>query len=377
MNKVKILYITTNSDLGGISKYLMEVLRYLPNNIEPYFLMATPGYFSEKLLKSGVSEKQIFFVPMTNNIFDLLLHIKSNFNALNIVNRLKPDIIHCNATTGAIVGAFCGAVTKTPTIYTVHGWPFTDGIKKWKQIFYKILEFIICSVYKKIICVAEYDRQIGIKTFPFYKNKMVTIHNRISDVDKKYLKTNFSEDKLKIFMVSRCCPQKDPYTLISAVNECNKEGMDVQLDFFGYGKDLDKVLKLIEECNCENIRFCGDVTNNESDKNGLDKFDVTPILPNYDIYALISNWEGLPTGIEEGMRAGLPIIVSDVGGNSECIKDNGYLIPRGDITTLKEKISYLYNHKELLSILGKNSRKYYEEEFMAEKMVQDILKEYK
>ena len=362
--KQKVLYIVTKSDLGGIQKYLIEIVKELPLNIIPYFIMATPGYLSEELEKMVVPKEQIFFVPMTNNIFNIFQHIKSNIQTLKLIKQIQPNLIHCNATTGAIVGAVCGAVTKIPTVYTVHGWPFTSGITLWKRIFYIILEFLICSVYKKIICVSEYDRQIGIKALPMYKDKMITIHNGISDIPEEYKKTEFSKDELKIVMISRFCPQKDPYTLIFAVHELVKEGYNIRLDLYGYGQELDKVLNCIKNQNDNNIQYKGEIS------------DVTPILKNYDVYALISNWEGLPIGIIEAMRTGLPILVSDVGGNRECVKDNGYLIIRHDIMDCRKQIKNLWDNRENLHILGQNSRKLFEEEFIAEKMVDKTNEEY-
>jgi glycosyltransferase involved in cell wall biosynthesis len=359
--KMEILYIATNSDLGGISKYLLEIIKNIGEDIEAHFLMGSEGYLSEELMKIGIKQEQLHFIPMTNNIFDISQHIKSNLKTLELIKRIKPDVIHCNATTGAIVGAFCGFLTRIPTIYTVHGWPFTDGISKNKQCFYKILEFIICAVFKKIICVSEYDRQIGIKTLPIYKNKMIAIHNGISDIPKDYKKNEFSKDELKIVMISRFCPQKDPYTLINAVAEANKEGCNIKLDLYGYGQELEKVKDCINSQNDSNIRYVGEIS------------DVTPILKNYDVYALISNWEGLPIGIIEAMRAGLPILVSDVGGNAECIRENGYLVKRGNIEYCKIRLKQFWNNINRLPEMGKNSRNFYEEEFIVEKMVRNTL----
>ncbi len=364
-DKQKILYIATNSDLGGVSKYLLETVKYLPENIEPYFIMATSGYFSDELKKFGIKDEQIFFVPMTNSIFNILQHIKSNLKTLSIARKIKPDIIHCNATTGGIVGAISGLLTKTPTVFTVHGWPFTDGISKNKQKFYKVLEFLICFIFKKIICVSEYDRQIGMKALPMHKNKMITVHNGISDISDEYKKKEFSKNELKIVMISRFCPQKDPYTLIFAVHELIKEGYNIKLDLYGYGQELDKVLNCIKLKNTDNIQYKGEIS------------DVTPILKNYDVYALISNWEGLPIGIIEAMRAGLPILVSDVGGNSECIKNNGYLVKRQDIMECRKQIKAIWDNRENIATFGQNSRKFYEEEFKAEKMTEGIIKIYK
>ena len=357
----KILYIVTKSDLGGVTKYLLEIVTHLPKDYEPFFIMSSAGYFSEELKNLGL-EKNIFFVPMTNSIINIPLHIKSNLQTIKIINKIKPDIIHCNSTTGGIVGRICGALTFKPVIFTAHGWAFTDGISKGKQIFYKILETFLAIFTKKLICVSEYDKQLALKVMPIFKNKLITIHNGISDIDDDYKKKEFSTDKLKIVMISRFCPQKDPYTLINAVNELNQEGLNIQLDLYGYGEELQNILALVKNCNCPNIRYCGEIS------------DVTPILKNYDIYALISNWEGLPIGIIEAMRAGLPILVSDVGGCSELVNNNGYLVEKGNFDYLKNKLRKLYNKKDTLKQLGQNSRLLYESEFIANKMVEKTFK---
>ena len=123
-------------------------------------------------------------------------------------------------------------------------------------------------------------------------------------------------------------------------------------------------MSTIEETNCSNIQYKGEIS------------DVTPILKDYDVYALISNWEGLPIGIIEAMRAGLPILVSDVGGNSECVKDNGYLVKRQNIDDCKEKIKRLISLENDLKTLEQKSRKLYEEEFIINKFIMGTLKQY-
>ena len=359
----KILYIVTKSDLGGVTKYLLEIVTHLPQDYEPYFIMSNEGYFSEELKKLGL-EKNVFFVPMTNSILDIAQHIKSNLETLKIIYKIKPDVIHCNSTTGGIVGRICGALSFTPVIFTAHGWAFTDGISKGKQRFYKILETLLACITKKIICVSEYDRQIALKVRPFFKNKLITIHNGISDIPDEFKKKEFSKDKLKIVMISRFCPQKDPYTLINAVNQLNKEGLNVELDLYGYGEELDKVVSIIKGTNCSNIQYKGEIS------------DVTPILKDYDIYALISNWEGLPIGIIEAMRAGLPILVSNVGGNSECVNGNGYIVKRQDITDCRKQIKKLYDEKEKIVELSQNSRELYYAEFSVNQMFKNTIGNY-
>lgn len=361
----KILYILTKPDLGGVQNYLLEITKGLPENITPYYIMSSEGYLSDELKALGIKDEQIFFVPMTNSIVDIKTHIKSNLETLKIIKQVKPNKIHCNSTTGGIIGRICGALTNTPVIFTAHGWAFTNGICLWKRVFYKVLETFLAIFTKKIICVSEFDRQIGIKTMPFFRDKLVTIHNGISDISEEHKKIEFSKDELKLVMISRFCKQKDPYTLITCVCGLNKEGYNIKLDLYGYGEELEQVKETIFNTNCKNIQYKGEVS------------DVTPILKNYDIYSLISNWEGLPIGIIEAMRAGLPILVSNVGGNSECIKDNGYLVKRQDIQDCMMQIKKLWESRENLLQLGQNSKKFYEEEFINKKMTEATYNLYK
>ena len=360
----KILYILTKPDLGGVQKYILELTKGLSKNITPFYVMSSEGYLSEELEKIGIKKEQIFFVPMTNSIIDLKTHIKSNIETLKIIKQIKPDLIHCNSMTGGIVGRICGFLTKTPVIFTAHGWTFSGGYSKTKIIFYKILETLLAFLTKKIICVSEYDRQIGIKTMPFFKDKMVTIHNGISDIPEEYIKRDFSKEELKIVMIARFANPKDPYTLIIAVHELTKEGYNVKLDLYGYGEELDKVLNCIKNQNDENIQYKGEI------------HDVKSILKNYDVYALISKKEGLPIGVLEAMQCGLPLLLSSIGGMTELIERNGLYVKNQDIMDCRKQIIALWNKKENLAVFGQNSRKLFEEEFTAEKMVAKTLEEY-
>ena len=98
----------------------------------------------------------------------------------------------------------------------------------------------------------------------------------------------------------------------------------------------------------------------------------------YDIYALISNWEGLPIGIIEALRAGLPVIASNVGGCVEEIAngENGFLIEQKDKEQLKEHIKFLYENRFLLEIYSKKSRQIYENEFTIDRVYAKTCKLY-
>ena len=358
----KVLFVSPNSSIGGVSKYILEIIKNLPENILPFFVVSDSGYYTEELAKLGYKDN-IFYIPITNKVHKINTLWQSIYRFLEIIKKIKPNLIYCNTLPASVPARISGLLKNIPVIYVPHGWAFIPGGRKLFNIFlYGLIESILSIITNKIICVSEYERQLALKIMPFSKNKLITIHNGISDIDSTFSKKSFSNNELKMVMISRFCPQKDPYTLIKAVALLCKEGLNIKLDLYGYGEELEKVINLIKECNTQNIQYKGEIA------------DVTPILNNYDIYALISNWEGLPIGIIEAMRAGLPILVSDVGGNKECIRENGYLVKRQNINECCNQIRNFAKNIENLHILGENSNKFYKEEFTAKKLIQKVSK---
>ena len=57
--------------------------------------------------------------------------------------------------------------------------------------------------------------------------------------------------------------------------------------------------------------------------------DVPQLLPAFDVFALTSRFEGLPIALLEGMAAGLPVVVTPVGGVGEVVTDGreGFFAP--------------------------------------------------
>lgn len=68
--------------------------------------------------------------------------------------------------------------------------------------------------------------------------------------------------------------------------------------------------------------------------------DVGPCLAAADIGVLSSHEEGFSNAVLEGMAAGLPMLVTDVGGNAEAVLDGevGYVVPALDPAALAARL---------------------------------------
>lgn len=363
---MRILYVITKSEIGGAQTHLMEVVRYMHYaGHDVLVVTGTAGWLTNELAAIGVDYE---ILPDLIREINPAKDIKTITSICHILEDKHPDIIHCHSSKAGIVGRIAGAIKNVPAVFTAHGWAFTSGVSSAKRIIYAAIEHMMLGITKKVICVSEFDRQLAKRWFLHNYNRVVTVHNGI--VDKAFNSNIVREYSLplKLISVARFSHQKNNMELIKAIEQINKLYSDnLQLNMVGDGPLLSEAQTYVTSHKLGNdVHFLGSRT------------DVDDILNQNDIFCLISNYEGLPISIIEAMRAGMPIIASDVGGVNELVQDgvNGFLIPRGNISELVEKLKYILDHKELIKSMGEASRKIYEEEYTADRMNQKILSVY-
>ena len=98
--------------------------------------------------------------------------------------------------------------------------------------------------------------------------------------------------------------------------------------------------------------------------------DVDVLLKDANLFVMSSLDEGLPISAIEALRAKLPLILTNVGGNKELIRNNGYLVTAtlDDMTTAIEKFA---SNTEEQSRMSENSYQYYIDRFSVENMISD------
>ena len=99
--------------------------------------------------------------------------------------------------------------------------------------------------------------------------------------------------------------------------------------------------------------------------------DIPRLLAAADFGLLTSREEGFSNVILEGMSAGLPMIVTNVGGNPEAVLDGetGCVVPPCNLKAISDAILRLANDPELRRRLGAAGQKRVEEEFSIERCV--------
>ena len=99
--------------------------------------------------------------------------------------------------------------------------------------------------------------------------------------------------------------------------------------------------------------------------------DVPRLLRAFDIFALSSDFEGLPFALLEAMAAGRAIVTTDVQGAGEAIRNEreGLLVPPGEPRALAAAISRLATDSTLAHQLGDAARRRFSQEYTTDLMV--------
>ncbi|MEC4853293.1 MAG: glycosyltransferase family 4 protein, partial [Jaaginema sp. PMC 1079.18] len=272
------------------------------------------------------------------------------------IKQFSPDIVSLHSSKAGILGRLACFFLNQPCIFTAHGWAFTEGVPKFQKNIYRFLEQKFEFLASRIICVSEYDRNLGIAA-GMNPDRIVTIHNGMPDIPNALHANPCQSDPVQMVMVARMDTQKDHTTLIQAISEIS----NIKLQLVGDGPKKTTIQTQVNSLGLShNVEFLGY------------REDIAHILAKTQIFLLISNWEGFPCTTLEAMRAGLPVIVSNVGGASEALIEGktGYCIPKGDVATLRERILTLVNNPDLRQQMGQAARKHYEENFTFEQMFQ-------
>jgi glycosyltransferase involved in cell wall biosynthesis len=103
--------------------------------------------------------------------------------------------------------------------------------------------------------------------------------------------------------------------------------------------------------------------------------DVRPAVAAASVYVLPSYREGTPRTVLEAMAMGRPIVTTDAPGCRETVRPgvNGYLVPVRDADALARAMARFVEAPELISAMGRESRRIAQEKYDVHKVNQVIL----
>ena len=308
-----------------------------------------------------------------SKIVRMLSMVQFFFKVLFFSKKLrdKPDIIYASSPHpfNGLAGMYLARKYKCPFILEIRDlWPETwvaMGATTKKSIIYKVFAYIEKVLYKnadKIITLTankDYYISVGVD------EKKVEIVSNGVDLEKydSLLKEEspikLLENKFNILYTGAHGTANCLDNILEVAKLIKND--DIVFNFIGEGEKKEELIKKSEEYNLKNVRFYPPINKNlipNTLKNGDVMIVVAKNTPLYK-YGISFN------KIFEYFASSRPIIFSGNVANDMVKEANaGISVEAENIEQIKEAVLSLYNmSEEERKILGKNGRKYVEENY--------------
>jgi glycosyltransferase involved in cell wall biosynthesis len=361
---MRIAFVITRGDsVGGAQIHVRDLssaLLHFGHEVKVFY--GGQGAFSHLL--SGASIPALSLQYLQRPILPWI-EVLAFFELQKALRDFSPDLIVTHSSKAGWLGRLVAWRLGLPVVFTAHGWAFAEGVAGNRRWVYRLAERLAALLATRIIAVSEEGRRLAMQERVAKDEKIIVIHNGISDIAAQY-RADPHRNPVKIIMVARFQTPKDHAGALEAL--ARMTDLDWRLDFIGDGPLRAQVQRLADALNIsDRVEFLGE------------RDEVKANLAQSQIFLLISKSEGFPYSILEAMRAGLPVVASSVGGIPEAVVEGrtGYLIPSGRVDVLESRLRELVVDSELRVRMGSAGRRRYLENFTLEMMLLRTLEVYR
>jgi glycosyltransferase involved in cell wall biosynthesis len=306
--------------------------------------------------------------------------VKSRFDILwpwrllQEVRRINPDIIMTHGFNAHFAAMIISLLSRKSYTYACSyhgGYHAPSRLKRLVGPCYNAFtEYYIRNRARCVVTVAEYCKR-HLVAHGVEPDKITVIHNGIESESKAAEDSrerirrewHVRQGEILIGVASRLDPVKGLKYLLTAFATLATELEKLRLVLVGTGTQDEQLKNEVESLGLtERVIFTGF------------RSDVSDCLAAFDIFVLPSIAEYHSIALLEAMRAGKSIIATDVGGNTESVRDmqEALVVPAEDSRALAAAINTLAGDEELRLRLARAARQRFEENFTIEQMLQCI-----
>ncbi|WP_186667720.1 glycosyltransferase family 4 protein [Sporosarcina sp. BP05] len=342
---MKILYVTTVSDTMGFFTSHIKMLLEEGHTVDMTCNIDKP--INQELIDLGCNAYNIEFSRSPSSPSN----IKAYKKLRKLIMEKEYDIVHTHTPVASVcVRLACKKLNNVRVIYTAHGFHFFKGaaIKNW-LVFYPI-ERLLSRYTDVLITINKEDYNIAIKKFNTKKVEYIPgvglntkkINELIVDKSMKRKEMGIPNDAIILLSVGELNKNKNHETVIKALAKIERS--NIYYIICGRGPLEQHLQDLIVKLNVDkNVQLLGFRT------------DILEICKAVDIFIFPSYREGLPVSIMEAMACELPVICSDIRGNTDLVANGkgGYTVKSGNIDEYVSCITILIDDPQEREYFGK------------------------
>jgi glycosyltransferase involved in cell wall biosynthesis len=352
---MKIAQVLTRGDvLGGAQTHVRELsleLRSLGHEVT--VITGSPGVFTSQLTRA-----EIPWLPVRSLVHPVRLHLDgvALLELGRVLRRLKPDLVCGHTAKAGSLARAAAKVLHIPSVFTPHGWSMFDRASLQPNLLFCYAERLAARLGTRVINVCEFERTLARHYEICPADALDVVHNGIAELEMPRLRSVGYQPPILV-MVARFAAQKDHGTLLDALS--GLLGMEWRLLLVGAGNRVTAVAAQVAGLGLGGrVRILPPET------------EVDQLLMEAQIFVLSTRFEALPISILEAMRAGLPVVATNVGGIPESVRheQTGLLVEPGDVQGLRKALARVIASPDLRVALGTEGRRQWAAHFTARTM---------
>lgn len=349
MNKIKIVHVLHS--VGGVDVSLRQILQNINPSLFESVVIHGKGDTEDNFIDKNKHKVINYKVSIYRNI-SVINDFRAIQQALKIIKKEKPQIIHSHSTKGGVIARITGLITGIKVIHTPQAFSFLCTENKIKRKVFLVIERLLSKGNSLLLASSNSELQRAINEVGYPRNKTALFNNAIQpivELNPLSISKNWPDDY--ICTVGRPCYQKNIEELIRVLHEVNKT-QSTHLVVMGVGYHADQLVVV------QNLILDLNLQNRVTLLNWTCREDVLHIISKSSLYVSTARYEGLPYAIIESLALGIPGVVSNCDGNRDLIIDNynGYCIDNNDTKEFSKRIIELLNNKEFHAVVSSNAK---------------------
>ena len=360
----KVFHLVDSLNVGGTETQAVELALRMPTSYSITLgCLSARGPLLDRLKGSTVRIEE--FHPKGG--LDSIGGCYEMLRLAAYLRRERFEVVHCHDLWSNLMGVPAARMARIPAIISSQrDLSHFDWYRGAKRTILRKIQ----GMSSVLLANATPIRDALVRDDGFPASKLRVLHNGVDTSkfqrgvrDRERLFPGVGRGKLVALVGNMHSDVKGHPWLIMAAPAVLKEFPETRFVFAGDGEARPSFERQVEALGIgDAFRFLGS------------RNDVPDILASCDIAALPSKAEGLPNAVLEYMAAGLPTIVSRVGGNPELVEDGvtGLVVPPQDSDALRDALLRLLRDEELATRIAANGRRMATQHFSFERLVREV-----
>ena len=364
--------------VGGIARVVHDLSkRLIKDGHEVTVITYRDGNVPEYENDKGVEVYRVDnYMIHPNNFIDWIMQLNFNMiaKATEVINKEGGfDVIHAHDWLVTYAAKSLKQSFNLPMVATIHATEAgrNSGIHDDTQRYINETEWLLTYEATEVIVNSNYMKGHvqGLFGLPFDKISVIPNGinlNNFTGIDRDYdFRRRFAMDNEKIILyVGRLVYEKGVQHLISAMPKILENYHDSKLVIAGKGGMIDELKSQVESMGLSNkVYFTG----------YLNQKEVQKMYKCADVAVFPSTYEPFGIVALEAMLAGIPTVVSDIGGLNEIVEHgvNGMKSYTGNPNSIADSVLSLLFDPQLAMNVTKNDNNKVKDEFNWQKIAQD------